>query len=144
MSAREKLSENVKPLASRLRQGELLSTDCPSRKVLMHVTSRWGVLVLLVLLDGMHRFSELRRKVGGVSEKMLSQTLQLLEGDGFLQRKSLPVMPPHVEYTLTPLGREVAEHVSGLGEWIEVNLPRIMLARRQGTSKSASRMHASK
>jgi DNA-binding HxlR family transcriptional regulator len=53
-------------------------------------------------------------------------------------------MPPHVEYTLTPLGREVAEHVSGLGEWIEVNLPRIMLARRQGTSKSASRMHASK
>lgn len=118
-------------LATRLRRGELLAADCPSRGVLLHVTSRWGVLVLLVLSDGMHRFSAMRRKIGGVSEKMLAQTLQVLEADGFVQRRSLPVVPPHVEYTLTALGREVAEQVGGLSEWIEVNLPRILRARER-------------
>lgn len=116
-------------LAGRLRRGELLAADCPSRGILLHVTSRWGVLVLLVLGDGMHRFSEMRRKIGGVSEKMLAQTLQALEADGFVRRKSLPVVPPHVEYTLTALGREVAEQVGGLSEWIELNMPRILRAR---------------
>jgi DNA-binding HxlR family transcriptional regulator len=124
-------------LSSKLRRGELLSADCPSRSVLMHVTSRWGVLVLLVLQQGTHRFSELRRKVGGVSEKMLAQTLQALEGDGFLERKSLPVVPPHVEYSLTALGREVAAQVAGLGDWIELNLPRVIAARRQRARRSA-------
>lgn len=97
----------------------------------MHVTSRRGVLVLMVLRDGMHRFSELRLKVGGVSEKMRAQTLQALERDGFVERRALPVVPPHVEYTLTPLGREVAGQVAQLGEWIEVNLPRVMQARSE-------------
>ncbi|SQF98204.1 transcriptional regulator [Paucimonas lemoignei] len=111
------------------RSGELMAADCPSRIVLSHVCSRWGVLVLVVLREGMHRFSELRRRIGGVSEKMLSQTLQNLEGDGFVERKSLPVVPPHVEYRLTPLGEEVAEQVENLATWIEHNLPRIMQAR---------------
>lgn len=111
------------------RGGELMAADCPSRVVLSHVCSRWGVLVLVVLREGMHRFSELRRRIGGVSEKMLSQTLQNLEGDGFVERKSLPVVPPHVEYRLTPLGEEVAEQVENLATWIEHNLPRIMQAR---------------
>jgi DNA-binding HxlR family transcriptional regulator len=115
---------------TRLRTGELLARDCPSREILNHVCSRWGVLVLVVLRDGMHRFSELRRKIGGVSEKMLAQTLQSLEGDGFVDRKSLPVVPPHVEYRLTALGEEVAAQVEGLANWIEENLPRIMDARQ--------------
>lgn len=122
-------SENIS-LLERIRMGEILARDCPSREILNHVCSRWGVLVLVVLLDGMHRFSELRRKIGGVSEKMLSQTLQSLEQDGFLDRKALPVVPPHVEYSLTPLGVEVAKHVDGLTTWIEQNLPRIMEARQ--------------
>jgi DNA-binding HxlR family transcriptional regulator len=120
--------ENTSSLM-RLRMGELLARDCPSREVLNHVCSRWGVLVLVVLRDGMHRFSELRRKIGGVSEKMLAQTLQSLESDGFVDRKSLPVVPPHVEYRLTALGEEVAAQVDGLASWIEENLPRIMQAR---------------
>ena len=111
------------------RAGELMAADCPSRVVLSHVCSRWGVLVLVVLREGMHRFSELRRRIGGGSEKMLSQTLQNLEGDGFVERKSLPVVPPHVEYRLTSLGEEVAEQVENLATWIEQNLPRIMQAR---------------
>ena len=122
-------SENVS-LLERIRMGEILARDCPSREILNHVCSRWGVLVLVVLLDGMHRFSELRRKIGGVSEKMLSQTLQSLEQDGFIDRKALPVVPPHVEYSLTPLGVEVAKQVDGLTSWIEQNLPRIMEARQ--------------
>jgi DNA-binding HxlR family transcriptional regulator len=122
-------SENVS-LLERIRMGEILARDCPSREILNHVCSRWGVLVLVVLLDGMHRFSELRRKIGGVSEKMLSQTLQSLEQDGFIDRKALPVVPPHVEYSLTPLGMEVAKQVDGLTSWIEQNLPRIMEARQ--------------
>lgn len=116
-------------LLERIRTGEVLARDCPSRDILNHVCSRWGVLVLVVLLDGMHRFSELRRKIGGVSEKMLSQTLQSLEHDGFVDRKALPVVPPHVEYRLTAMGEEVALQMDGLTTWIEQNLPRILEAR---------------
>lgn len=94
------------------------------------MTSRWGVLVLVALLAGTHRFSDLRRKIGGVSEKMLAQTLQWLESDGFVLRKSYPVVPPHVEYSLTPLGLEVARRVEALADWIEGNLPSIMEARK--------------
>jgi DNA-binding HxlR family transcriptional regulator len=118
------------------RPGQLLATDCPSRLVLSHVCSRWGVLVLVVLRSGMHRFSELRRKIGGVSEKMLSQTLRQLENDGFVERKSLPVVPPHVEYRLTPLGEEVALQVESLANWIEHNLPQILQAQAQSQAQA--------
>ena len=75
-------------LSERVRRGELFAADCPSRAVLRHVTGRWSVLVLLALMSGTHRFSELRRKVAGVSERMLAQTLQWLEADGFVRRVS--------------------------------------------------------
>lgn len=117
-------------VANQLRRGELFSVECPSREVLKHVTSRWGVLVLVALLGGTYRFSDLRRKVGGVSEKMLAQTLQWLEGDGFVLRKSYPVVPHHVEYSLTPLGLEVGQRVEALADWIEINLPDIMKGRK--------------
>lgn len=111
------------------QRGDLYAPACPSRGVLDHVTSRWGVLVLVALLEGTHRFSELRRKVGGVSEKMLAQTLQALEHDGFVHREVFPVIPPRVEYRLTPLGEEVAGKVEALADWIEENLGRIQAAR---------------
>jgi DNA-binding HxlR family transcriptional regulator len=113
------------PLSIQLGRGDLLATSCPSREVLKHLTSRWGVLVLIVLEKKMHRFSELRRAVGGVSERMLAQTLQFLEADGMVARVAYQVVPPHVEYSLTPLGREAAEKVRVLADWIEVSLPRI-------------------
>jgi len=116
------------PLSERMQRGDLFSEYCPSREVLKHVTSRWGVLILVALLGGMHRFSDLRRKVSGVSEKMLAQTLQGLEYDGFVLRQSYPVVPPHVEYSLTPLGIEVANKVEDLADWIEENFPKIMNA----------------
>ena len=120
------MKKNEKPVPPGFRRGELLSAYCPSRGVLSHVTSRWGVLLLVVLRDGRHRFSELRRRIGGVSEKMLAQSLKALEQDGFVHRESFPVVPPHVEYELTPLGKEVARHVHKLADWIEENLPRIV------------------
>jgi DNA-binding HxlR family transcriptional regulator len=110
-------------------QGQLLAAACPSRSVLSHVTSRWGVLVLVVLLDGTHRFSQLRRTVGGVSEKMLAQTLAALVADGFVLRLAHQVVPPHVEYSLTPLGREAAERLEVLVDWIQDNFARIEQAR---------------
>ncbi|HDL8129558.1 TPA: helix-turn-helix transcriptional regulator [Yersinia enterocolitica] len=114
-----------------VRRGELLNVDCPSREVLKRVTSRWGVLVLIALSNETLRFSALRRKIGGVSEKMLAQTLQNLEEDGFVDRIAYLVVPPHVEYQLTPLGKEVQEQVEGLAVWLEENLHRIMEKRQQ-------------
>lgn len=116
-------------LSEQLRDGNLFAEQCPSRDVLKHVTSRWGVLILLALRDGTHRFSELRRKMGGVSEKMLSQSLQWLEQDGFINRVAYPVVPPHVEYSLTPLGEQVSEKVADLADWIELNLPEVLAVR---------------
>ncbi|MDB5820552.1 MAG: transcriptional regulator, HxlR family [Rhizobacter sp.] len=116
-------------LAAHLQRGELFAADCPSRDVLKHVTSRWGVLLLVALMAGTHRFSDLRRKVGGVSEKMLAQTLRWLEADGFVTRRSYATVPPHVDYTLTPLGVEVGQRVEALADWIEGNLPSIMEVR---------------
>nr|WP_244212433.1 helix-turn-helix domain-containing protein [Buttiauxella izardii] len=118
-------------LTEQMRDGNLFAEQCPSRDVLKHVTSRWGVLILVALQEGTHRFSDLRRKMGGVSEKMLAQTLQWLEADGFVNRKSYPVVPPHVEYSLTQLGFEVAEQVAGLADWIELNLPRVLASREE-------------
>ncbi len=115
-------------IALALELGNVFADACPSRRVLNHVTSRWGVLVLVALLAGTHRFSELRRKIGGVSERMLAQTLQQLEGDGFVARYALPVVPPHVEYSLTPLGVELAEKVRDLVDWIEGNVARVVQA----------------
>ena len=112
------------------RRGELFSADCPSREVFKHVTSLWGVLSLVALQQGTLRFGEFRRQVGGVSEKMLAQTLQVLEADGFVSRLARPVVPPHVEYSLTPLGLEVAVHVAELADCIEANLPRVTRHRR--------------
>lgn len=117
---------NATQLSEQMRRGEIFSVKCPSRVILQHVTSRWGVLVLVALMQGTHRFSELRRKVGGVSEKMLAQTLQYLEKDGFVNRISFPVVPPHVEYTLTPLGEEIGVKIGSLADWIETNLSEIM------------------
>ncbi len=109
-------------LSERVSRGDVFQLGCPSRDVMRHVTSRWGVLVLIALKDGAIRFSHLRRKVSGVSERMLAQTLQWLEADGLVLRRDFKVVPPHVEYSLTPLGCEAAAKIANLADWIEENL----------------------
>jgi DNA-binding HxlR family transcriptional regulator len=128
-------SMEVLSLTERMRTGDLFAALCPSRDILKHVCSRWGVLILLALQSGTLRFSELRNKIGGVSEKMLAQSLRSLTEDGFIQRISYPVVPPMVEYTLTSLGKEVAEHVAALADWIEVNVPKVLEAREQADNE---------
>ncbi|MER6855167.1 winged helix-turn-helix transcriptional regulator [Streptomyces pilosus] len=103
---------------------------CPQRLVLEHVTSRWGVLVLIRLLERPYRFSELRRAIGRVSEKMLTQTLQTLERDGMVHRDARPVIPPRVDYSLTGLGREAAEQVRDLARWSDERLDDVLAARQ--------------
>ncbi|HHN8402810.1 winged helix-turn-helix transcriptional regulator [Morganella morganii] len=120
-------------LSQQLRDGNLFAAQCPSREILKHVTSRWGILILISLRDGTHRFSDLRRKIGGISEKMLAQSLQALEQDGFINRVSYPVLPPHVEYTLTDLGEQISEKVTILADWIEINLSKILAQKESKT-----------
>jgi DNA-binding HxlR family transcriptional regulator len=120
---------DAQTLLTRYQTANVMAADCPSRVVLQHVTSRWGTLVLITLATGTHRFSALRRQIGGVSERMLAQTLHQLEADGFVHRHAHGVVPPRVDYALTPLGREVASHVVALSGWIEAHLPQIMADR---------------
>jgi DNA-binding HxlR family transcriptional regulator len=113
------------------RAYDVFARACPSRATLEHVTGRWGSLTLGALHDGTFRFNELRRRVDGVSEKMLSQTLHALERDGLVHREAQPTNPPRVDYTLTPLGREVAERLMGLIELVEDRMPQVVAARER-------------
>lgn len=105
---------------------DVFDPDCPSRAVLEHLTGKWGVLVLGALLRGTRRFGELRREVGGVSEKMLAQTLRTLERDGLVHREVRPVIPPHVDYSLTPRGRQAAKLVRSVYVWVERNIDDVL------------------
>ncbi|WP_103332840.1 winged helix-turn-helix transcriptional regulator [Pseudotabrizicola formosa] len=119
------LSTTAQDLIGAWERGNVLAAGCPSRGILQHLTSKWGTLVMVTLATGPHRFAELRRRIAGVSERMLAQTLQQLEADGFVLRVARDVVPPHVSYSLTPLGVEAAAHVVALTAWIETNLPRL-------------------
>ncbi|MGW5476567.1 winged helix-turn-helix transcriptional regulator [Streptomyces sp. NPDC004008] len=110
---------------------DVFSKACPSRGTLEHVTGRWGALTLGALYEGSFRFNELRRRVDGVSEKMLSQTLHALERDGLVHRDAQPTNPPRVDYELTPLGHEVAERLLGLIHFVEGRMDDVLEARRR-------------
>ena len=96
----------------------IFPAGCPSRTVLDHVTSKWGVLILVALSAGPQRWSELRRRAEGISEKMLAQTLKTLEADGFVRRDAQPIIPPRVDYSLTGSGEELAALMLPLVAWV--------------------------
>jgi DNA-binding HxlR family transcriptional regulator len=107
---------------------DVLQANCPSRHTLEHVTGRWGTLIMMALLEGPVRFNELRRRVDGVSEKMLSQGLQALERDGFVAREVQSTMPPRVEYQLTPLGAQTADRLKDLVRFLESRMAEVEAA----------------
>ena len=109
--------------AAILRAGSDFPPDCPTRVLLDHITSRWGVLILVALSSGTMRWGELRRWAQGISEKMLAQTLRTLEADGLVLREQRPVIPPHVDYSLTARGRELTALLLPLVEWAIENAP---------------------
>ncbi|MFD7865401.1 winged helix-turn-helix transcriptional regulator [Streptomyces sp. NPDC057682] len=108
---------------------DVFSRRCPSRSTLEHATGRWGSLTLGALYEGSLRFNALRRRVDGVSEKMLSQTLHALERDGLVHREAQPTNPPRVDYELTPLGREVTARLLALIELVEGRMSEVLDAR---------------
>ncbi|KJR08654.1 winged helix-turn-helix transcriptional regulator [Gordonia sihwensis] len=110
-------------------EADVFSRNCSSREILQNVTSRWGLLALVALLDGELRFNALRRRVDGVSERMLSVTLQSLERDGYVRREMLQAIPPRVEYSLTEAGTQVAQRLSGLIDLVEAQVDEVAEAR---------------
>jgi DNA-binding HxlR family transcriptional regulator len=107
----------------------VFARDCLSRAALENVSGKWATLALLALGEGDYRFNALRRKVQGVSEKMLSQTLQNLERDGMINREVRSTIPARVEYSLTPLGTEVAQRLRGLADLLEAAAPAVAQSR---------------
>ncbi len=110
---------------------DAFTADCPARTVLNHVSSRWGVLILASLQEGPMRFYVLRDRIGGISEKMLSQNLRVFVRDGLIAREVEATVPPQVTYSLTPLGRELAVTLGGLVEWITHRIGDIVAARER-------------
>lgn len=118
---------------------DVFSKQCPSRGTLEHVTGRWGSLTLGALYESSLRFNALRRRIDGVSEKMLSQTLHALERDGLVHREAQPTNPPRVDYELTPLGRQVAEQLRGLIQLVQGRMSEVLVARERYDEAHASR-----
>lgn len=111
-----------------LLRGNVLAEKCPSRIIMQHLTNRWGTFVMIVLRGNTKRFSELRKEIEGISERMLAQTLQQLEQDGMVHRQDFQTVPPHVEYSLTTHGRQAADKLADLVDWLESNLEDILAA----------------
>jgi len=99
-----------------------MDETCAARQVLDLIADKWTVLIVYALSSETRRYNELKRMIGGVTNKMLTQTLRRLEARGILHREVYPEIPPRVEYSLTPLGKSLAELVYGLIEWSELNL----------------------
>jgi DNA-binding HxlR family transcriptional regulator len=108
---------------------DVFARDCTSRGTLQNVAGKWGILAMLALGEGDLRFNALRRRVQGVSEKMLSQTLQTLERDGMLRRDVVTAIPPRVEYSLTPLGARIAAQLRDLADLMEGSVDEVDAAR---------------
>jgi DNA-binding HxlR family transcriptional regulator len=104
---------------------DVFNTDCPARRLLDHMASRWAVLVLRALSGGPHRYTELRTAVAGVSDKMLTATLQTLEGDGLVHRTIGNERPPSVTYSATDLGHGAIEALQPFLDWIRANADEI-------------------
>ncbi len=109
----------------------VFARNCPSRAALEDIGSKWGILALLALRENDFRFNALRRRVEGVSEKMLSQTLQTLERDGLVVREVHSAIPPRVEYSLTDLGEQVADRLQGLADLLEASVDEMSGARQR-------------
>ncbi|WP_084964971.1 winged helix-turn-helix transcriptional regulator [Thermoactinospora rubra] len=123
---------------------DVFTSDCPGREVLDHITGRWGLLIVAALKDGPLRFSQLRDRIGGVSEKMLAQTLRVLHRDGLIERNVEHSRPPKVCYELTPLGSELIGPLCELVQWIARRTPDIVAAQRrhdQSGSHTATGSH---
>ncbi|MBE9180571.1 helix-turn-helix transcriptional regulator [Oculatella sp. LEGE 06141] len=111
-------------------QTEIFKANCPTQHVLDAIADKWSVIVIYALLcSGTQRYNELQRQIGGISQKMLTQTLRNLERNGLVHRQAYPVVPPKVEYSLTPLGETITEPLEALCHWAMLHFPEVEIAR---------------
>ena len=114
-----------------MRNYDVYSENCPTRLVLDHIADKWASLILWRISDGPVRFNELRRKVEGISTKVLSQALKQLERDGLILRRAFATVPVTVEYSITPLGNTLAEKLATVTQWAEHNIEAVLAAQVQ-------------
>ena len=115
----------------------VMDAQCPSRLVLDRIADKWTALIIQLLSKKTMRYAELQREIGGISQKMLTQTLRSLERDGLLDRKVYPVVPPKVEYSLSRLGRTLIEPLRALCRWSEKHLPELQANRARSRAQEA-------
>ncbi|MFD1121158.1 winged helix-turn-helix transcriptional regulator [Methylophilus flavus] len=118
-------TDNVLQISS---SWDAYQTECPTRLVLNRIADKWAVLVLGLLESETKRFSALQREIGGISQKMLTQTLRGLERDGLIARTIYPTVPPKVEYTITPLGKTLVGLLAALRVWSETHIEEVQQA----------------
>jgi DNA-binding HxlR family transcriptional regulator len=111
---------------------DVFNANCDSRQVLALIADRWSMLVIYALSRHARRHGELKRMIGGISQKMLTQTLRALERDGLVERTVHDVVPPRVDYALTPLGRTLLQPLSAICRWAQDHLPQVRSAREEG------------
>ena len=105
--------------------------ECPTRQALDRIADKWSVLIIGLLEEKPKRFSDLQRAIGGISQKMLTQTLRSLERDGLVTRTIYAEVPPRVEYALTPLGKTLCAPIRAIREWAETNIEQVSAAQNE-------------
>lgn len=113
------------------RYGGLYASDCPVRQALDRLGDKWTTLIIGMLEDSPKRFSELKRGIGGISQKMLTQTLRSLERDGLVKRTLYAEVPPRVEYALTPLGESLCEPIAAIIRWTDAHIGDVLSAQAE-------------
>jgi DNA-binding HxlR family transcriptional regulator len=116
---------------------DVFNANCASRQVLELLAEKWALLVIHALGDGAKRTSQLRQRVGGISEKMLTQTVRKLERNGFVTREVYRQVPPRVEYRLSELGRSLVDTVAALDRWVEDHIAAVEEARSRFDASSS-------
>src|SRR5467141_3770721 len=125
-------------MPKRAKQASVMNAHCLSRVVLSRIADKWTALIIHVLATGTRRYAALQREIGGISQKMLTQTLRSLERDGLVARKVHPVVPPKVEYTLTALGRTLIEPLHALCRWSEKHLAELQANRARARAQTVA------
>ncbi|MCL4255061.1 MAG: helix-turn-helix transcriptional regulator [Anaerolineae bacterium] len=120
--------------------GNVYTSNCPTREVLDRIGDKWTALIIGVLEEGTMRFSDIQRRIGGISQKMLTQTLRSLERDGLITRTIYPEVPPRVEYTLTPLGETLTQALAAIRRWAEANIDEVVASQQEYDQSATSRM----
>ncbi len=128
----------MEPIKKTKQKGDVSKTTCPSREVLTLIADKWTVLIIHTLSDKTLRHNELSRSLGDISQKVLTQALRKLERNGIITRTVYPVVPPKVEYALSPIGRSLVSTLGTLSSWAETHFPEVLSARERFDKDTAA------